>query len=218
MTAADRERYREERTASSIAAAQIPERYRRHGALEDYDLLPKVKAQAVKWFCVFRQRAVADHDGLWDVPNLVLAGPIGSSKTTVACAVLLSALNLNRLIERRANLDGQFFHTLDLFDAIMRGYDNPDADDIVGRAQKPMLLVLDDIGAPRSRNRDVDKWAQGVFLRILDYRHDNGLPTIVTTNNLATEELISQIGERVESRLFGGATCVEFPNRDFRAL
>lgn len=66
------------------------------------------------------------------------------------------------------------------------------------------LLVLDEIGAGR-----LNKVSYPYFYEIINYRIDNQL-SIISTTNYKEEELVEFLGERLYSRLFDLATVVEF--------
>lgn len=114
---------------------------------------------------------------------LVLLGGLGTGKSHLATAVL-------RTFER-----AWFVKQSDLLRRLRQTYRDRDADDPVDRAQYAGCLVLDEIGLSAG-GRDEPTLLHDV----LDHRHGNQKPTILT-GNLKYEELLAILGERLADRL-----------------
>lgn len=80
------------------------------------------------------------------------------------------------------------------------------------RAERVGLLVLDDIGA----EAPTDKAHQQIF-GIIDSRLNNRRPTIYTSN-LRPSRLDQHVGQRIASRVLGGAQLIRVNGPDFRNL
>ena len=74
-------------------------------------------------------------------------------------------------------------------------YGDKKADDPIEKAQYARLLVLDDAGLSSGGRDELP-----MLHEVLDYRHGERLPTIVTTN-LPFEQLSDALGERMADRL-----------------
>lgn len=133
-----------------------------------------------------------------ELPNLVLLGPVGSGKSHAACAAV------RPLVERGMSLE--FWPVVRLLDQLRPGRD-PDPYDDVARAD---LLVLDDLGAEKAT-----EWTAERLYAIVNDRWLARRPTIVTTN-LAPPQLAAAVGERLASRLLGGATIARLSGADRR--
>jgi hypothetical protein len=110
---------------------------------------------------------------------------------------------------------GVFCVVPELLDDIRAGYGSrrdyyDDEEDALSRAKKAPFLVLDDIGAERST-----EWAQDTLNKIIDYRHRNQLPTVLTSN-LAPEELADWLGERTMWRIVENAEIVHLDGPNLR--
>ena len=72
------------------------------------------------------------------------------------------------------------------------------------------LLVLDDLGA-----ESVTEWAKDLVHQIIDYRHREECPTIITTN-LSLDGIKKLYGERVFSRIYEMCQGIELSGNDYR--
>ena len=101
---------------------------------------------------------------------LVVTGPSGSGKTHLAAAVA------NRCIERQQTTF--FIMVADLLDHLRAAY-APDSqtayDELFEQVRNVPLLVLDDLGV-----HSATPWAQEKLFQIVNHRHNNNLPTVVT--------------------------------------
>ena len=131
-------------------------------------------------------------------PNLVLTGPVGTGKTYAACAAV------RPLVGAGATL--AFWPVVRLLDQLRPGHDPDPYDEAAGAD----LLVLDDLGAERATEWTAERLYALVNDRWLDER-----PTLATTN-LPPPALATAIGERLASRLLGGATIARLAGPDQR--
>ena len=101
---------------------------------------------------------------------LVLTGPSGSGKTHLAAAIA------NRCIERQQTTF--FIMVADLLDHLRAAY-APDSqttyDELFEQVRNVPLLVLDDLGV-----HSATPWAQEKLFQVINHRHNNNLPTVVT--------------------------------------
>jgi DNA replication protein DnaC len=130
--------------------------------------------------------------------SLVLTGPVGTGKTYAACAAV------RPLVEQGATL--AFWPVVRLLDQLRPGRD----DDPYPAAVAADLLVLDDLGAERATD-----WTAERLYALVNDRWLAERPTIVTTN-LAPPQLTAAVGERLASRLLGGATTALLSGPDRR--
>ena len=69
------------------------------------------------------------------------------------------------------------------------------AEEIIERAKSTPLLILDDIGAEKA-----SEWTQEQLYRIVNFRYEHMLPTVITTN-CDGAQLEMALGRRIVSRL-----------------
>lgn len=131
----------------------------------------------------------------YEHPFLLLSGFPGTGKTYVAWALLKAVVRA--LAATGRGLDWQFVTHPELNDQLRPKPDQSHAY-AVDRYLRTQLLVLDDLGAGRISDFTVEN-----TLRIINYRYDQRLPTIYTTNE-RSGDLLNLLSERVYSRLYSG--------------
>lgn len=173
-----------ERIAALIERAEIPKRYL-NAHLDD-------APEAVKGW---------DGEG-----SLMLHGPYGSGKTSLAIGCLLELIHEH---ER----GGLFITTAALLDRIKATFDKgSDADKrILTRVEECTVLVLDDLGAER-----MTEWVEERLYALINARYNAERATIITTN-LKPSELADHIGERTAWRVAEMCELVKVEGRNWRA-
>jgi DNA replication protein DnaC len=167
------------RAARLWGQTQIPEDYAAW-TLDTYpaaDVADKVRA----WYAGARK------------PWLLLHGEHGGGKTTLAVSLVKQAV--------ADGISAVFRVTPDLMDEIRRTYDPStqeaagDGVDLLGALKGVQLLVLDDVGAERMTG-----WVEEKLFQLLNYRHNEHRRTVLTTN-LAPDDLMDHVGERIFWRI-----------------
>lgn len=130
-------------------------------------------------------------------PNVVLVGPVGVGKTHAAFAVGHALVDLGEWCTATT--------TVDYLNAARPSGDGT----IVDRVHAAPYLILDDLGTEA-----MSEWAVAQVTGLLDIRYREHRPSIVTTNATYTD-LAMSLGDRIMSRLTGGAviTTLEGPDR-----
>ena len=138
----------------------------------------------VKW--------LTDYAEKWPPHSLILSGPCGAGKTHLAISIL------QEQIQHGHWLDIWFVSSPEMLREIKMTYD-PDYPlseaDVIDKYTEIEFLVIDDLGAEAATD-----WAISTFYLILDRRHRNDTPTLITTN-LTTQEIEEKLGARIASRL-----------------
>ncbi|MFK4222182.1 ATP-binding protein [Streptomyces sp. NPDC019890] len=146
-------------------------------------------------------------------PSLLLWGNTGTGKTHQAYGAIRALT---------ATGCGVLWHATTAADlyAEMRPRTGVDPEFMLRRIVRVPLLLLDDVGAAKG-----SEWTEELNFRLLNWRAQNRLPTIVTTNlpPVRTEDtdprkpvLRDKVGDRVLSRLSGMCTPVHFTGPDRR--
>jgi len=142
--------------------------------------------------------------------NLIIAGTeTGIGKTHLAVSALA------QLIVNRRVRHAMFTGVAEFFDRLRRSFSDDVDRDLVSRASKVDLLVLDDLAAQSTTD-----WVREQLYLIANARWGSGLPTIITTNAQGEEEeaaLEATLGPRSSSRLFGGAFRADVNGEDQRS-
>lgn len=144
---------------------------------------------------------------------LLLRGPIGSGKTHLAVATALEMIE-------RFNAPVLFMVVPDLLDYLRATFDPSKSigyDDRFEQVKTASVLVLDDLGT-----ENATPWAREKLFQIFNYRYNERLPIIVTTNvdlrpGGGRSGVSGAIDERIRSRLLDERTTyAELDAEDFR--
>ncbi|WHM41315.1 ATP-binding protein [Streptomyces sp. BPTC-684] len=148
-------------------------------------------------------------------PSLLLWGDTGAGKTHQAYAAIRS------LTAAGCGVQWQAIKAADLYGQ-MRPRSGTDPEPLLRRIMRTPLLLLDDLGAAKN-----SEWTEEINFRLLSWRAEHHLPTIITTNlaPVRTERtdprqpvLRARVGDRILSRLSGMCTPVHLdgPDRRYR--
>ncbi|MEV7955211.1 ATP-binding protein [Streptomyces sp. NPDC088141] len=148
-------------------------------------------------------------------PSLLLWGPTGTGKTRQGYGAIRALTAAGCGVRWHATTAADLY-------AEMRFRPGVDVEFMLRRIVRIPLLLLDDLGAAKGT-----EWTEELNFRLLNWRAQNRLPTIVTSNlrpvrtsNMDTRQpvLRDKIGDRVLSRLSGMCTPIEFTGPDRRFL
>nr|WP_317852434.1 ATP-binding protein [Streptomyces venezuelae] len=148
--------------------------------------------------------------------SLLLWGSTGAGKTHQAYAAIRALTAAGCGVRWHATTAADLYGE-------MRARSGSDPEYLLRRIVRMPLLLLDDLGAAKS-----SEWTEEITYRLLNWRAQNHLPTIVTSNlppvrmpgtGSGTPVLRDKVGDRVLSRLSGMCTPVHLdgPDRRFRA-
>ncbi|MCC6704401.1 MAG: ATP-binding protein [Thermomicrobiales bacterium] len=144
---------------------------------------------------------------------LLLRGPIGSGKTHLAVATALEMIE-------RFDSPVLFMVVPDLLDHLRAAFDpskSIDYDERFEQVKTANILVLDDLGT-----ENATPWAREKLFQIFNYRYNERLPIIVTTNvdlrpGNGRSQASGAIDERIRSRLLDERTTyAELDAEDYR--
>jgi DNA replication protein DnaC len=139
--------------------------------------------------------------------GLLLMGQVGSGKTHLAAAAA------NKLLQNGRRV--LFLVVPDFLDELRSSFGAEDVEmrRLLDRAKHVEVLILDDLGS-----HNFTDWTRSVLFSILNYRMNEGLTTLATTN-LDAEKLKELLGVRSLSRLISLCRpCLLASDRDIRLL
>lgn len=140
--------------------------------------------------------------------GVLLQGNVGSGKTHLAAAAV------NYLLEQHR--DVYFLIASDFFEELKSSFDADEetkskAWRLQQKVKKVPFLVIDDLGS-----HNFSEWVRSVLFTILNYRINEELTTIITTN-LNGEQLRENLDSRLISRLVAQCQpCLLLANNDLR--
>jgi hypothetical protein len=174
------------RRAISAARMFIAEGGVTPGRLSEYDPVAAIKAsESIRCPALARR-------------SLVLTGPLGVGKTGMLTPVLRHYLG-----------QGQPALWIEFYDfclEVQSGYKDGTANDKLVAARRAPLILLDDVGDVERREPETDD-KRRILWSVLNDRHGDDLPTLVTTN-LDEKGFRRQFGGRVSDRLWEMAFVV----------
>jgi DNA replication protein DnaC len=179
---AERQKRRAEQLAKNADEA-VPVRYKA-ATLDDF--ATKVTSPILKWF-----------EGCQREPGgLILAGPVGTGKTHLACALTRKLVT--------ADVGGKYVSQANYLRAIRQtwGDHKRDESSVIEDFIRPRVLVLDDIGAARGNENDTLRLGE-----LIADRYDALKPTVYVTN-LTPDVLKATVGDRSYDRMRDGATMI----------
>lgn len=143
--------------------------------------------------------------------SLLLSGPFGVGKTGLLTATMLHFLEQGQV--------GLWIEYYDLVLAVQSGYSDGSSAQRMEAARNADWLLLDDVG-------DLERKANGavapetddrrkILYQILNHRHNNRLPTLITTN-LNPGQFSVQFGARITERLMESFAIVGIGGQNLR--
>lgn len=153
-------------------------------------------------------------------PGLLLWGSYGTGKTTLATSAVLHVASegIPVLRIKFADLMDRIQSSYSAVQIYLRQAKEGDeapltAEQIIKAAESSPFLMIDDLGDPLSGELTPDK--RRIIHRIFEYRDENEMPTIVTSN-LDEKSIRKQFSERTGERIFELCHKVEVTGQNLR--
>lgn len=135
--------------------------------------------------------------------GLLFTGPVGSGKTFLAVSIANELMLKGRQV--------LFLVVPDLLDELRAAYKSDVNEfDLLDTARTVPVLILDDLGA-----HNYTDWTRNRLYSIINYRMNELLPTIISTN-LSLDEMEDYLGSRTTSRLVQMSRIFRLNTEDIR--
>ncbi|MCI0501990.1 MAG: ATP-binding protein [Fusobacteria bacterium] len=123
-----------------------------------------------------------------DIKGLLIEGPVGSGKTHLASGIY------NELSSH--DIEAVFYVVPEFLDQSKEDlFAVGEGKGVFNKAKRAKVLILDDLGA-----HNYTQWSINQLYALINYRLNNELTTIITTN-LTLEEIDSLLDQRIASRI-----------------
>lgn len=139
-------------------------------------------------------------------PGVVVSGDFGRGKTGLLTPVLRNAVE--------AGKSALWVEVYDFISEVQRGYEDGSSLAKLEAAQRADIILLDDLG-DKSRTKEETDDRRRIMYQLINYRHNNALPMLITTN-LTGKELALQFGARTFERIAESCAWVSMTGRNLR--
>lgn len=136
--------------------------------------------------------------------GLILKGPVGTGKTSLAIATMRRAMDLK--------FTCFFIPMVSLLDTIFTMRDTEEKYRFEQRIRNTNLLVLDDLGAEYDQ-----QWVLAKVDSIVTERYNRLRSTIITTN-LGHNDLMNRYNKRILDRLDSTCRVINFDGKSLRGI
>ena len=194
------------------------QRYLQFNRLLELSNLPKIYRKPIPIYAVDEDMvAYKELDKIGnDIENFVKSGKNlyicsttpGNAKTTWSAKLMLKYFN--KVWPNSYDITkGLFVHVPTLMLDLKKFDDRPE---YINRIKDADLVIWDDLAFNKLTDYEHEQ-----LLQYIDYRIQNELSNIYTSNIVDTSTLIQTVGGRLASRIYNGSKIVQFISSDFRA-
>lgn len=138
--------------------------------------------------------------------GLILAGDYGRGKTGTLTPAIRHSLEQGK--------SGLWIEVTDFVGVIQSGYRDGTSLERLEAAQKVDVILLDDLGDKSRDGAETDD-RRRIIYQLVNYRHNNGLPMLITTN-LNGQQMAAQFGGRTVERIMESCAWVSMGGRNLR--
>lgn len=138
--------------------------------------------------------------------GLVLSGDFGRGKTGMLTPVLRHMVAQGK--------SGLWIEMYDFLISVQAGYEDGSSLSKLETAQRADVILLDDFG-DKSRTLPETDDRKRILYQLINYRHNAGLPMLITTN-LTAAEIGIQFGQRTVERILEACAWVKVGGENLR--
>lgn len=138
----------------------------------------------------------------FDWSNLIITWKLWIGKTSLAVSI---AKEYHKFLFKRNDFKWDYTNSVLIFNDVklQETLKSFDKDKQIEKIESASLLIIDDLGTNNYSETDLSK-----MIKLIDYRYNNNLKTIITSNLWIKDKMRDILGDRIMERLLSGKPMI----------